>query len=325
MTNRNNTTKEEEKKPIKSVSIVTHSGKFHSDDLFAVSILNLWLAQKWGEVEIQFTRTRDEEMIKQADFVVDVGGVYDPKMRRFDHHQEGGAGERANGIPFASAGLVWKEYGADLTGSQEVADRLDRNIFQTIDAMDNGLNIFTEEKYKDEPKYYFENFTNSFRPVSGGDKENNEAFISALPQFVGVLEREIRHTRELMVGEDIVRKKIAGGDNWLDGTEQRVLILDQVLPWEAVMDEYPEVLFVIMPDGTGTWKVRAVRVKPGSFENRLNFPQAWAGQRDTDMAVASGVEDAVFCHNGRFLAVAKSQKGAEELALKALQEAGISK
>ncbi len=33
-------------------------------------------------------RTRDEELLKACDIVVDVGGVYDPDAFRFDHHQK---------------------------------------------------------------------------------------------------------------------------------------------------------------------------------------------------------------------------------------------
>jgi uncharacterized UPF0160 family protein len=33
-------------------------------------------------------RTRDEEVLKTCDIVVDVGSVYDPPNLRFDHHQK---------------------------------------------------------------------------------------------------------------------------------------------------------------------------------------------------------------------------------------------
>ena len=91
------------------MKIVTHSGSFHQDELFAVAAL-LFI---FPDAEV--IRTRDDAVIKSADIAVDVGGIDDPNKERFDHHQEGGAGKRANGIPYASFGLVWKKYGEIIT------------------------------------------------------------------------------------------------------------------------------------------------------------------------------------------------------------------
>ena len=33
-------------------------------------------------------RTRDENVLKDCDIVVDVGAVYDPDQHRYDHHQK---------------------------------------------------------------------------------------------------------------------------------------------------------------------------------------------------------------------------------------------
>ena len=74
--------------------IITHSGSFHSDDIFAVATLQL----HFGVENVEVIRTRDEEIIASGDIVVDVGGVYDAEKQRFDHHQNG-APVRDNGIP----------------------------------------------------------------------------------------------------------------------------------------------------------------------------------------------------------------------------------
>jgi uncharacterized UPF0160 family protein len=81
-------------------TIVTHNGNFHADDVFSVAALK--------SIFSSFTliRTRDLEIISTADIVIDVGGEYDPEKGRFDHHQRGNAGERENGIPYSSFGLM---------------------------------------------------------------------------------------------------------------------------------------------------------------------------------------------------------------------------
>lgn len=60
-------------------TILTHSGSFQADDIFAVAILLLAL----GESKV--VRTRDKDQIATADYVVDVGMIYDPAKNRFDH------------------------------------------------------------------------------------------------------------------------------------------------------------------------------------------------------------------------------------------------
>ena len=125
----------------KKITIVTHNGNFHADDIFAVATLTL----VFGEENVSVIRTRDPNIIQGADYVVDVGGIYDESKNRFDHHQKGRAGERDNTIPYASFGLVWKKYGEELSGSLEVAEKIDQILVQWIDAQDNGFQI-TETK-----------------------------------------------------------------------------------------------------------------------------------------------------------------------------------
>ncbi|KAG0194084.1 hypothetical protein DFQ28_001576 [Apophysomyces sp. BC1034] len=55
-------------------------------------------------------RTRDEAKLTECDVVVDVGGVYDPQRRRFDHHQAGfkETFHKKSAIKLSSAGLIYK-------------------------------------------------------------------------------------------------------------------------------------------------------------------------------------------------------------------------
>jgi hypothetical protein len=39
--------------------------------------------------EGSIVRSRDAEVLKDCDVVIDVGGVYEPENDRFDHHQRG--------------------------------------------------------------------------------------------------------------------------------------------------------------------------------------------------------------------------------------------
>ena len=45
-----------------------------------------------------------------------------------------------------------------------------------------------------------------------------------------------------------------------------------------------------------SWRVQAVSVAAGSFENRKSLPAAWMGLRDAQLSETSGIPDCVFVH-----------------------------
>src|SRR5690349_14962788 len=107
--------------------IVTHGGKFHADDAWAVAVIKVL------HPEAELVRTRDQAIIDRGDVVIDVGGIWDPATGRFDHHQKGFSGARQSGVPYASAGLVWREDTA-----QQIAYAIDADIVQYLDLSDVG-------------------------------------------------------------------------------------------------------------------------------------------------------------------------------------------
>src|SRR5204863_7099063 len=116
--------------------VATHPGDFHADDVFAIAVLHLVAG---GDISV--VRTRDPDALAAADARVDVGGRDDPSTGDYDHHQRGGAGERPNGVRYASFGLVWREHGPALAGNPEAADGVDEFLIQGVDANDTGQTI----------------------------------------------------------------------------------------------------------------------------------------------------------------------------------------
>lgn len=55
-----------------------------SDEVLAVFLLS----QHPDFSNHSLLRTRDESLLAQCSIVVDVGSVFDPKIKRFDHHQK---------------------------------------------------------------------------------------------------------------------------------------------------------------------------------------------------------------------------------------------
>jgi uncharacterized UPF0160 family protein len=78
-------------------------------------------------------------------------------------------------------------------------------------------------------------------------------------------------------------------------------------------------LYMVYPSHSGQWIVQTVPVEPGSFEDRKSLPKPWAGLSDKEFQDETELEDAVFCHNGLFIAGAKSFASAMKMAAMALE------
>ncbi|MCR4311032.1 MAG: MYG1 family protein [Candidatus Taylorbacteria bacterium] len=294
----------------KTVVIATHDGVFHADDAFAVATLFIMLDASL--VPTTVVRTRDQELIRKADFVVDVGGVYNAEESRFDHHQEGGAGERGNHVPYAAFGLVWKAFGARITKSEAVADSVDRILVSPVDADDSGVAIYTKT-VSDTAPYTVSDLVHDMRPTWQEDVSMMDArFLDAVGTARTILERTIAHAR----GQVEAQEKVVA--LYEATTDKRVIVLDTFFPHEEVLSTLPEPLFSIYPRHDGKWSVKAIREKGALFTNLKSLPKDWAGKRDAELARITEVPDAVFCHNARFVVVAQSKEGALALAEKAL-------
>lgn len=301
---------------IKQVKIVVHNARFHSDDVFGVAAL-LLLLEKRGVTgsDVKVVRTRKLEEISEGDYVLDVGGIYDAEANKFDHHQADGAGKRPNGIPFASFGLIWKKFGAELCGNAAVAEILDRSLVQPIDAMDNGVDLYKPLK-EDVYPYLIQDLVFSFGPTwKESDQHTDQSFMKAVDIAGAVLDREIKRTGDELEGEEKFEEVYKNSE------DKKIAVLEKYYPYENAATKYPELLFVVRPNiQDKTWKVEAVKGDIHSYKNRKNFPEGWAGKRDGELAEITGVADAFFCHNGRFLAVTRSKEGAVKLAELAVKE-----
>lgn len=291
------------------MKVVTHNGDFHADEVFAVATIMLM----YGADHLTIVRSRDLEVIRSADIVIDVGGIYDPATRRFDHHQEEGAGARENGIPYSSFGLVWKEYGAALCGSMEAARTVDEKIVCPIDAADNAIEIFSPTMPPIFP-YLFHNVVAALRPTWHEDQDGTRTFDQGFFEALSIATQVLR--REIAIAQDAREGVMRIAEAYRTAEDPRILIIDGHYPWESVAVDYPEVLFVVKPDKQNghLWKVKTVREHIHSFLNRKDLPAAWAGKTGTALQSITGVADALFCHTKRFIATAESKDGALALA-----------
>jgi uncharacterized UPF0160 family protein len=297
------------------ITIAAHSASFHADDVFAVATILLSLPK--GQ-EANIIRTRHPEEIAAADFVVDVGGIYASEQNRFDHHQKGGAGKRDNGIPYAAFGLVWKHIGPQVCGDDmELWQKIDNELVCAIDANDNGVDIgknLIDGVYSPTLSL----FLMVEKPT--WEERGNEALM--YERFMAAMEKAKTFLARYIVVQKAsidARREIIATYN---ATENKSLVVFRKdyerFNFIYTLATLPEIKFFIYPDNAGTWSTETVPVGESSFEKRKPFPEAWAGLHDDALVAASGVEDAFFCHNGRFLCKSRTQEAAIKLAKLAL-------
>ncbi|SJL83396.1 MYG1 family protein [Vibrio palustris] len=283
--------------------IATHNGNFHADDVFAVAALKKIFPS------ITLIRTRDLDVINKADIVLDVGGVYDAEKDRFDHHQRGGAGKRENGIPFSSFGLIWQKYGLEIcAGNQEVANSLDNNLVSAIDAVDCGYveGVATGISLSQA--------ISVFNPTWEEEGDFDACFDEAVDFASRLLERFIASAKGGVNAKSIVADAIE------KAADPRVIVLEKYTPWKTtVLNLSPEALFMVYPSQTGQWRIQTVPVELGSFEDRKKLPAPWAGLSDKELQDVTGLDDAMFCHNGLFIAGCASFESTMKMAQMALE------
>ncbi|MBI1890507.1 MAG: MYG1 family protein [Burkholderiales bacterium] len=307
--------------------IATHSGSFHADDIWGVAVLNVLFPNS------ELIRTRDQERIREADFAVDVGSEWDAKRGRFDHHQKGFAGARQSGVIYASAGLVWKEYGARCVaslaqshagvmltenGAQEIAYAIDADVVQYLDMADTGA-------ARSAPGGYgLSAVISGFNPnwldeqkagnVASAEEMRSKQFRRAMEFMTDILINQVKYR----VGSLLALEQVRQGE-LLEGGKV-LLLKNGALPWSTIVrKEMPAVLFVISYSiGERRHMLHTVPAEADSFKARKDLPAAWAGLQGAELAAATGVPDAVFCHNGRFIAAAVSYEGALKMARLAL-------
>lgn len=285
------------------MKMYTHAGVFHADEVAAYAILSEIFET------LELVRLQNINEIPDDGIVVDIGREHNPDNLQFDHHQS--FLQRRNGYPYASCGLVWQKYGAqviqyfyphaDSEFIRNVAIRVDERLIQGIDAHD------ADNSYKAVAQctagevsvktlsnvisaYNFENIHNA--------AIQHEQFQQAAKLFNLTLRSEIKQAAKffdtLVKFEDIA-----------DFTETgKIVILDKHLPWREIVHEYfPNVLFAIVPSSHpgAPWSLIARSVAPNSRElmQPIERPKWFDG----------------FIHQGKWIAGCKNVKEAVSLAL----------
>lgn len=273
-------------------SFGTHDGSFHADEVTASALLLLFDLIDREKI----VRTRDAKVLAECEYVCDVGGVYDPKKRRFDHHQVDYQG------PLSSAGMVWEHLRDENIVDQKIYDYFNHALIGGVDAHDNG-NITSQSGV-----CTFSHIISNFVPISYDVTPDVQtaAFFEALDFAYGHLRRML----ERFYYTQSCREKVLSEME----KNQKVLIFEEAMPWADVFfeqgGETHPAEFVIMPAGMH-WKLRGI---PPNGTDRMKvrhpLPEKWAGLMEGDLKKVTGIEGAIFCHKGRFISVWETKEDA---------------
>lgn len=284
------------------LTIATHNGSFHADDVLAVALLRAFVDPK-----ASVTRTRDPALLDQADVVVDVGAVFDPGTRRFDHHQASYQG------PLSSAGMVlrWLDERGHVDAA--LARFLDDSVVTYVDDVDNG---------RREPTAGVPCFATMVAAANRGAEtlaEFDAHFERAVAMAMVLVDGLRAEHAELVEARDVVRQAMEHAEQ----TDSNAMRLSRYVRWKppyfAMGGADHPTDFVILPGLDGSWRVVCIPPREGSFAQKTPLPESWAGLTDDALVEACGVPGARFCHKNRFIAVFDTESHLRQ----ALTEAGL--
>lgn len=306
------------------VTIVTHNGKFHADEVSSVAML-MYLYDDYCNI----IRTRDENTIQNADIVVDVGGVYDSETHRFDHHQDEFQLQE-QGVPLSSLGLVFRKFGSEfvkkllrkhkLQFPDNVIHVLQQSLYlqyvQEIDAIDNGM----YPKMNGLPKLRT-NVSNIVSKMNHYDPFDDEkqyhCFMRAVKYTLDIMKVTLTHQFPIYKHFSADMKCMSEyyhNRHQVHPSGQILIMLDNHRAWKLCLqelDQKKELRFLIYPQPDGKWKLSTTN----QIGSRSLIPIASSRQIEKEPFV----HDIIFLHKNQFLSVCRNQATAVALATFSIQ------
>lgn len=271
----------------KCITLVTHAGNFHSDDIMSTAILEYLF--NFIDVPTRVIRTNKP---KEAGYTDETENciVYDIGLGQYDHHQIGEAAahcirkDEDQDRKYAAVGLIWKEVGELIVG--KYADQLYNEIIKYIDDHDNGFGP---------------------NPLSMLIKYNNPASIDASMEIFDFrFESVVKHVRcmmdrvfshyQLILGYESIVRKIAVEN-------APYLVTESFYPGATDVCRELNIPFYIYPSQRGGWAFQTINKSIGTqSEHLMDIPdevRTWEG--------------VTFLHASRFLGSAVTKERAIEV------------
>lgn len=292
---------------IEEADYITHSGTMHTDDVFATAFLDLY------KKNIKLIRVKEiTDTVKKGALIYDIG------RGKYDHHQED-TKVRENGIKYSSFGLLFNEFGREYLKEQGIEEietvfnTMDKELIEGIDAVDNGVFPEINAIYKVKT---LDDIIKSCNPSYSSSQNENDQFIKAV-ELAKIIFQE---TLSNIIGKTKARKIIL---EKISATTKPYLELDEYIPYEETIlksENASHILFALYPSNRGGYGIKTIKKSPEDKNDRLSFPEEWAGLEKEQLENVSGIKDIEFCHSGRFLVICKTKQAAYKVLDKILHQ-----
>jgi len=321
--------------------IGTHSGTFQADEA-----LGVWLLRQIPlYYKSKVIRSRDPDVLKTCDIVIDVGGEYNHSIKKYDHHQTP-YDEKFNEeacTNLSASGLIYKHYGKEVittiypmlldetNNCEWVYNKMYKNFMMAIDAIDTGVEIAPECKYKDSTNLS----SRVARLNPRWNEESNKDIMDAKFEiasatcgndFISMLETIVESE---LPARGLVEQALAKRMD-VHASNQIITFPNGGLPWKQHLYELEKInnltqdkdliKFVLYTDTEGMWRVQAVTVEGKAFDNRVSLPKEWCGLRNDELVRVSQIPNCIFVHRNGFIGGNERYEGALRMAVIALEQ-----
>jgi len=282
---------------IEKLTIGTHPGGFHADELVAISLISIIF-----DMDVEIVRSRDPEELKECHFVVDTAEGL------LDHH-----GARNDKISCA-ASRVYRLLYQTLEIDMAADWRFWTNLSKLVDAVakqDNGIEVFERFGYVAAMARF---------GVVYGEDMFDKAFQMVRQDMTALL-----YVWDAEADATAAALKVIEGN-----TDDTVLVFDsscraanvKQLMWER---RHPA-LYYISPEDETDWRILCAAPPRerddeefNQFASRFLLPEKWRGKRGKELSDVTGIDGGIFCHAAGFIAGWKTKDSALEAADKAVR------
>ena len=242
----------------------THGGQFHADDVFSAALLKIL----WPDIKI----IRGNKVPDNFD-----GLIFDIGLGKFDHHQKNNEC-RPNGVPYASFGKLWREFGLKIV-SKNAFLKIDKCLCSPIDYADNTGK--------------FDTLTMAIKSMNSpwfSNSNNYSEFIKAVNIAKELLLATIKKVENDEKAEILLESNILVDNNG-------IIILQKYVPWKKLIGT--DAKFVIYPSNRGGYNAQIVADinHPATW----GFPPEWYGLTKEELVEVSGIKELNFCHISGFV------------------------
>ncbi len=295
-------------KDVYGANLVTHSSKFHADDVFATAFLSTIVDNPIVCRVNSVPSDLSDDVI-----VYDIGfGKYDHHMKEFDMRHD-------SGVKYASFGLLFREFGMrylemiDKEYAPMAFAMIEHDLVEGIDAIDNGEfpEINANYTYKS-----LDAIIGDFNVCWDEETDNDIYFKQAVDIALMIFSAVVRKTFAKAKAKKYVDEAISKSAN-------HIMYLERYLPFKEfiLLSDDPkaqDILFVITPSERGGYNIHTVPKDRNTHLTRCDFPEEWGGLSNVELQKVSGVKSATFCHKSLFLAACQDLDDAYTMAQKAI-------